>query len=276
MRTRVLSVLFFAMLAASAPLAAARSPGNNELVPVVDLQTHTNSIGMEFMLIPAGPFAVRIGQNEFGEPIFSEVTIRKPFYLGKYQVTQEQWVAIMGSNPARFKGRNNPVENVSWKDVQQFIRHLNFLEKHKKYRLPTEMEWILAASGGTGYKFFFINDPKTWQEVENALDAYAWLHNNSGGTTHPVGQKKPNQYGLYDIFGNVWEWIQDWYGDLPQERGVTDYVGPETGSGRVLRGGSWDHDTRNYQWTLRVQAKPDYRGSYVGFRLALSLEDPLK
>ena len=261
-RGAILAVLCF-LFAATAAFSA-------------ELKTHTNSIGMEFVLIPAGSYLLEeYVENEFGEKVHKpKILVSTPFYLGKYQVTQEHWVAVMGGNPARFKGRNNPVENISWDDAQQFIRRLNAREHHERYRLPTEMEWGLAASGGTGTQFFCTQYPRTWEDVANSLDAYAWFQKNSGGATHPVGQKKPNQYGLYDIFGNVWEWVQDWHGALPTEREITDYRGPASGLGRVLRGGSWDYDTRNYQWTNRIRAKPSYRGSYVGFRLALSLEKP--
>ena len=246
------------------------------VVCAAERETHTNSIGMEFVLVPAGFVLLEdYVENEFGEKVHRpKAIVSKPFYLGKYQVTQEQWVAVMGSNPARFKGRNNPVENISWNDAQAFIRQLNLREKHDRYRLPTEMEWNLAASGGTGSQFFSIQDPKSWAEVENSLDAYAWFRKNSGGSTHPVGQKKPNQYGLYDIFGNVWEWVQDWYEVLPKEREMADYRGPASGLGRVLRGGSWDYDTGNYPWSNRIRAKQNYQGSYVGFRLAISPEAP--
>ena len=253
--------LFCVLLAATAAFSA-------------DLKTHTNSIGMEFVLIPAGSFLLEGHGKHASKAYKPEASISKAFYLGKYQVTQEQWAAIMGSSPARFKGRDNPVETVSWDDVQEFIKRLNVKERHRRYRLPTEMEWGLAASGGTGSQFFCIQDPKSWEEVEKSLDAYAWFKKNSGGSTHPVGQKEPNPYGLYDIFGNVWEWVQDWFADLPKARELAEYRGPESGLGRVLRGGSWDHDTRNFPWTNRIRAKPGHRSGYVGFRLALSPEAP--
>jgi len=246
------------------------------VVFAADLQTHTNSIGMEFVLIPAGSFLLEDSvKNDFGETVYRpKVSISKPFYIGKYQVTQEQWTAVMGNDPSKFKGRTNPVEHVSWQDTQEFIKRLNAREGHARYRLPTEMEWDLAASGGTGSQFFSIHDPKNWEELENSLDAHAWLQKNSGGSTHPVGQKQPNQYGLYDMFGNVWEWVQDWYGVLPKEREIADYTGPAAGVRRVLRGGSWDYDSRNSSWAYRIGVKPGYQGSYVGFRLALSPELP--
>ena len=232
----------------------------------------TNSIGMEFVLVPAGSFQVVTGKNEFDEDVFSRASISKPFYLGKYPVTQEQWAAVMGSNPAQFKGRHNPVEMVSWNDVQEFIRRLNAKEGHNRYRLPTEMEWELAARGGTNTKYFFMEDPKTWEKAEGLLADYAWFRGNARETTQPVGQKKPNPYGFYDIYGNVFEWVQDWYADLPKTPEMIDYRGPETGVSRVNRGGSWFYAAKLSRSDHRDYDKPDFRDTDLGFRLALSPE----
>ena len=165
-----------------------------------------NSIGMEFVLIPSGSFVM--GRD----PLFEEdrddelpqhkVNISKPFYLGKYQVTQAQWVAVMEDNPSGFKGPANPVEQVSWNDAQEFIKRLNVKEGHNRYRLPTEAEWEYAARAGADTVYFFGND-------ENILPVYAWFIDNSRKTPHPVGKKRPNAWGLYDVHGNVWEWVQD-------------------------------------------------------------------
>ena len=234
----------------------------------------TNSMGMEFVLIPAGSFPIVTGKNDFGEDVLAKAIVSKPFYLGKYEVTQEQWVAVMGSNPSEFKGRPNPVEQVSWDDVQEFIKRLNAKEGHNRYRLPTEMEWELEARGGTDTVFFFMKDPETWAEAERPLSDYAWFDKNSGGSTHPVGQKKPNPYGLYDIYGNVCEWVEDWYEDLPESREITDYRGPEEGEGslRVGRGGSWDSGTVSCRSAFRYHFTPGLRSYCIGFRLALSPE----
>jgi formylglycine-generating enzyme required for sulfatase activity len=237
-------------------------------------KTYTNSIGMEFVRIPAGSFPIATGRNDFGEIVSgTKAVITKPFYLGKYEVTQEQWVAVMGSghNPSVFKGRTNPVESVSWNDVQEFIRRLNDREGHTKYRLPTEMEWEHAARGGTGTLYFFMKDPKTFEEAEAPLADYAWFGKNSGAT-HPVGQKKPNPYGLYDIYGNVWEWVQDWGGDLPKSPEIIDYRGPSSGSVRVNRGGSWYSDAERCRSGYRSHDTPDDWGFDTGFRLALSAD----
>ncbi|GHV53351.1 hypothetical protein FACS1894206_03870 [Deltaproteobacteria bacterium] len=243
-------------------------------------KTHTNSIGMELVLIPAGSFALELDVvNEFKEVLYSpKMIISKPFYLGKYEVTQEQWAAVMGNSPAKFKGRTNPVERVSWNDAQEFIKRLNEKEGHKRYRLPTEMEWEWAAKGGAGETrlWFFMENRKdyktTLEEATRALGAYAWFSENSGSTTHPVGQRKPNPYGLYDIYGNVYEWVQDWSTRLPTDKEVRDYSGPADGSLRVIRGGSWGRYTGSCRSSYRYGLTPDYETNYVGFRLALSPE----
>ena len=227
-------------------------------------KSFTNSIGMEFVLIPAGQSIRAEGLNDFGEEAEHQVSISQPFYLGKYEVTQEQWVAVMGtgSNPSIFKGRTNPVENVSWDDVQVFIQKLNEKEGDNKYRLPTEAEWEHAARAGSETKWFFGSDP-------NQLGKYAWFKDNSAGTTHPVGEKQPNPWGLYDIYGNVWEWVQDWYGEYP-EGAMMDPTGPASGSARIYRGGSWFNPANSCRSAYRGKRLPGYRRSHLGFRLAFS------
>jgi formylglycine-generating enzyme required for sulfatase activity len=234
----------------------------------------TNSIGLEMLLIPSGSFIIwHESTTESGIRFISplhQVIISRPFYLGKYPVTQEQWEAVMESNPSNFKGRTNPVENVSWDDAQEFIKRLNAREGHNRYRLPTEMEWEYAALGGTDTLDFFGESPEEW---ERSLGDYVWFRHNSGGTTHPVGRKKPNPYGLYDIYGNVREWVQDWDAELPKDEELTDYRGPATGFGRMYRGGSWYDSYGGYfQPTFRIDFSPVDRRSHTGFRLALSLE----
>jgi formylglycine-generating enzyme required for sulfatase activity len=230
--------------------------------------TYTNSIGMEFVLIPAGSF---VSEDEEGGPNGPRMIVSKPFYLGKYEVTQEQWVAVMGNNPAKFKGPDNPVESVSWNDAREFIERLNAREGRNLYRLPTEAEWELAARGGTDTKLFFMEDPKIWEEAESPLADYAWFNKNSSDTTHPVGQKKPNQYGLYDIYGNVWEWVEDWHGKLPEARELGDYQAP-SGEDRVNRGGGWGNEAEDCRSGYRGFDGPDYRDDGFGFRLAFSAE----
>jgi formylglycine-generating enzyme required for sulfatase activity len=185
--------------------------------------------------------------------------------LGKYEVTQQQWMAVMGDNPSKFKGRSNPVEQVSWDDVQDFIRRLNQKEGTNKYRLPTEAEWEYAARAGT---------TSTWSFGDDASDTgrYAWYRDNR---THPVGQKQPNAWGLHDMHGNAYEWVQDWYDDGYYARSPgTDPKGPSTGAFRVLRGGGWGDSARFLRSASRSYNAPDSRPGDLGFRLAFSPSHP--
>lgn len=143
-------------------------------------------------------------KDRFEDETQHDVTLTESFEMGQFPVTQSQWEAVMGNNPSYFKGENNPVECVSWNDAQEFIKKLNDEDTEYTYRLPTEAEWEYCARGGTTTAYHFSDSPKD-------LGDYAWFYDNSGGTTHPVGEKKPNQYGLYDMLGNVWEWCQDVY-----------------------------------------------------------------
>jgi formylglycine-generating enzyme required for sulfatase activity len=248
-------------------------------------KTYTNSIGMEFVLIPAGSFLrekeVKESTNVFGEKERTtiperKVTISKPYYIGKYEVTQEQWYAVMGNNPSRFPGRKNPVERVSWYGARAFIERLNQKEGHNRYRLPTEAEWEYAATAGKtpGYYYDMTDN--------NQIGEYAWYPDNMGKSTHPVGQKKSNNFGLYDIFGNVDEWVNDWYGEYPKIS-VTDPHGPQSGSYRVTRGDcsygahglregyyyycAPDHRSYSSPETVEVTREP---WGQIGFRLVLS------
>ena len=218
--------------------------------------------GMEFVFVKGGCF-------EMGDTFGDGYSYEKPvhdvcvsdFYMGKYEVTQGQWEVIMGDNPSYFKncGDNCPVENVSWNDVQEFIERLNS-KTGKKYRLPTEAEWEYAAcSGGKREKYAGTNDNP---------DDYAWHDSNSGKKTHPVGQKRPNGLGLYDMTGNVWEWCSDWCGEDYYASSPKDNPqGPSSGSYRVLRGGSWFYSPRVIRASNRGIDFPSFRLIYNGFRL---------
>jgi len=265
----ILCALFFVWLSAPSRAAPPSTQSQQEL------QTYTNSIGMEFVRIPAGSFTrtstTKNGMNE-EEKKQSTFIISKAFYLGKYPVTQEQWSAVMGKNPASFKGQTHPVENVSWDDAQEFINRLNVNEKHKRYRLPAEVEWELAVRGGRDTPFFFLKDSPDWEKAADDLDGYAWFGNNAGGTTHPVGQKKPNPYGLHDMYGNVWEWMQDWYTEMPADREIRDYLGTAQDSLHVLRGGCWVCKVGLFRSGNRNHGLANKRNSHIGFRLASSIE----
>ena len=183
------------------------------------------------------------------------------FYIGKYEVTQSLWKAVMGSNPSNWEGDNLPVEDVSWNDCQTFLRKLNAMTG-KNFRLPTEAEWEYAARGGNlsrGYQY----------SGSKKIDDVAWYANNSGGETHPVGTKAPNELGIYDMSGNVCEWCQDWYGDY-HGYSQTNPTGQSSGSGRVLRGGGCAFVARSCRVAFRDWSTPDMRLYYLGFRLALS------
>jgi formylglycine-generating enzyme required for sulfatase activity len=177
------------------------------------------------------------------------------------EITQKQWRKIMGNNPSLFKdcGDDCPVENISWGDVQEFIRRLNQAEGVKTYRLPTEAEWEFACRAGSAMKFSFGDN-------EDDLGNYAWYDKNSGRRTHPVAQKKPNAWGLYDMYGNVSEWCQDWQDDYPSGT-VKDPKGPASGQHRILRGGSWLSSKVVLQSAFRGQDYPVVRSNDIGFRL---------
>lgn len=226
--------------------------------PALD-KTLVNSIGMEFVLIPAGIYQMGSAMGDPDERPMHQVTISKPFYLGTREVTQAQWQAVMGSNPSLFQGNPNlPVEQVWWTDAQEFVRKLNAKEGHTKYRLPTEAEWEYAARAGTMTAYSFGDDA-------TRLGEYAWYKDNSGGHTHPVGQLKPNPWGLYDIHGNVWEWVQDWYKRYKPDA-VTDPPGPDSGTHYMRRGCAWNNVTSACRSTNRYSVA-GYRDDFLGFRL---------
>jgi len=180
--------------------------------------------------------------------------------LGAYEVTQEQYEKVMGNNPSRFKGDTKPVENVSWNDAIDFCRKLS-KEEGVEYRLPTEAEWEYACRAGTttGYSF---------GDNVSQLGEYAWYRNNSDNTTHAVGEKLPNAWGLYDMHGNVGEWCQDWSGDYGNEKVVIDPTGAASGKYRVCRGGAFFLQPEFVRSASRYSNRPGLRIDFFGFRLA--------
>jgi formylglycine-generating enzyme required for sulfatase activity len=191
-----------------------------------------------------------------------EVTLTKGFWLGKYEVTQAQWESLPKSNPSWFPGPDNPVDSVSWNDVQDFLLILNVNTSGGTYRLPTEAEWEYAYRAGTTHRFYWGDDPP----LETEIDNNAWYLEISSDMTHPVGQKEPNGWGLYDMSGNVEEWCQDWYGDYPAGP-VTDPQGPGSDTVRVRRGGSWEDFPRFCRAAARTNGTLDTRSYDFGFRL---------
>jgi formylglycine-generating enzyme required for sulfatase activity len=225
----------------------------------------TKSIGMKLAWIPPGTF--QMGSNDFdNEKPIHTVKITQGFYMGIYVVTQEQYQKVMGSDPSYFKGLNCPVEMVFWNDAMEFCKKLSQTEG-KTYRLPTEAEWEYACRAGTTSKYGF-------GDSDSHLGDYAWYDRNSGDMTHPVGEKKPNAWGLYDMHGNVWEWCQDWYAKDwyskgPAKNPLNESYGDMMGRG--LRGGSWNSYSSYCRASYRDDDYPYYRSSHIGFRVVLDL-----
>jgi formylglycine-generating enzyme required for sulfatase activity len=226
-------------------------------------------VKLELVLIPAGEFKMGSPDSDKsafpGEKPQHRVRITKPFCLGKYLVTQEQWEAVMGNNPSSFKGPKNPVEEVSWDDCQKFLEKLNAKvgTEHGKFVLPTEAQWEYACRARSTTRYCFGDD-------ESGLGVYAWYNANSDLKAHPVGVKRPNAWELYDMHGNVFEWCQDWddedyYANSPTD----DPTGPATGPGRVLRGGHWGSPARLCRSAYRGGGGPGYRSADLGFRVSL-------
>lgn len=273
--------LAFVIAAAAAPTRAlpAQQP------------TLTNTIGMEFVLMSPGRMLVGRFQPECPRPTPAAaaqdaatnpraqwtlddyarceemakrdalpgftVTISRAYYIGKYEVTQAEWKRVMGTNPSVFQGskvRGNadrhPVDNVTWADAQAFVRKLNAMDTTGRHRLPTEFEWEYAARAGAA------REP-SWDEIRES----AWEQDVDLGTTHPVGGKKPNAWGLYDTLGNVWEWVADYY----NEGLFAAPVPPKTGKTHVLKGGSFVSDVKNTTWSTHAGGPGS--GFDVGFRI---------
>lgn len=266
-------VLGFVLLFCSASFAVSQVNGNGIIKSQEPVSSSTSLktvvAGIEFVSIAPGTFEMGTKDGwRLGDLKLHKVTLTRGFEMGRYEVTQGEWERVMGNNPSSQKrcGKNCPVENVTWEEVQEFISKLNEIKDGYIYRLPTEAEWEYACRAGLSGDF------------EGDLEEVGWFWANSGGRTHEVGTKPANDWGLYDMYGNVFEFVSDWYGNEAID-GVKDPTGPETGKYRVIRGGgfgthkyiSWassdgtsgegqrQPSTRNTQWTPRT---PN-----VGFRL---------
>ncbi len=261
-----------------------------------------NGVSIELVWCPPGKFTMGSPKDEKGRSdneLLKEtehlVTLTKGFWIGKYEITQEQWEAMMGNNPSKFKkaGLKAPVENVSWDDCQQFVAKLNAKFPGQAFRMPTEAEWEYACRAGSGAALHNGKELTDAEEGFASLDEIAWHRGNSGrdggtlhlvrtgetivfGTPQVVGQKKPNAWGLYDMSGNVFEWCQDWLGELPPEP-ATDPTGPQAGKYRVVRGGCCSAVAQCYRSASRGGSGPSAKGEgmvplYFGFRLAASAQ----
>ena len=247
---------------------------NQEELIVVDLESVVNAriekerqsdFWIEMVYVQGGTFMMGATSEQGSDCRDNEKPVHQvtlsDYYIGKYQVTQKQWEAVMGNNPSKFKGDNLPVEMVSWDDTQEFIKRLNMLTG-KKYRLPTDAEWEYAARGGNksrGYKY----------SGSNNINDVAWYEDNSDKKTHPVGTKQPNELSIYDMNGNVWELCNDWYGDY-SNTAKTNPMGPSSGSYRVFRGGGWYNSAEFCRVSYRERRSPGAPGtSLLGFRVVL-------
>ena len=224
--------------------------------------TYTDDHGIEFVLIEPGRFKMGSEEGHADERPVHPVEITQPFYLGKYAVTQAQWQAIQGQNPSQFGGPQHPVEQVSWNDVQRFLQKINRGEE--LYRLPTEAEWEYACRAGTSTKYSF-------GDSIDVLKGYAWYSSNSEGKTHPVGQMQPNPWGLYDMHGNVWEWVEDRYAEdyykLGESKAMVDPQGAASGTHRAFRGGGWISGAESLRSTKRNYGTPGTEDNRIGFRI---------
>ncbi|MBQ2592471.1 MAG: formylglycine-generating enzyme family protein [Candidatus Riflebacteria bacterium] len=231
-------------------------------------------IALEMIYCPKGSF--RMGSPKKREEYPHEVKLTKPFYIGKYPVTQMQYYAIMKKQPSFFKGEDRPVESVSWDDAKEFVENINFLYKRQlpqgyKFALPSEAQWEYACRAGTTSDLNNGRNIISGTGKSESLDEVAFYSQNSDDKTHPVGKKKPNNWGIYDMHGNVCEWCEDIYDYYP-ERDVTDPTGPESGSYHVLRGGSYLSNPGTCRSASRYYNYHDDKQKFMGFRLAMIKE----
>jgi len=245
----------------SSAYRAVESEGRDEINGLWKEIVHKES-GIVLRLVPAGEFDMGSNSGEADEKPVHRVQISEPFYIGKYEVTQKQWKAVMGNNPGRWKGDNLPVERVSWKNAQEFCRKVGG-------DLPTEAQWEYACRAGTNTKWSF-------GDATTKIGEYAWYRGNHQGKLHEVGQKSPNPWGLHDMHGNAWEWCRDWYESNYYSRcagGVTDPTGPGKGTSRVIRGGSIGSAAIHLRSARRHKNSPDLKDDdLVSFRVVIPAE----
>jgi len=243
--------------------AEAPSPKVVELPSSFSKPELTMDIGggvtLEFVLIRPGSLMMGMPNGNSNERPVHEVKLTQPFYLGKYEVTQSQWLAVMPANPSNFEGPKLPVEQVSWEQCQTFLAKLGERQSRWKFSLPTEAQWEYACrAGNRGTHIFGESDEQLWP--------HAWHQQNSRETTHPVGSKKPNAWGLYDMHGNVKEWCLDGYAEY-SEGAVKDPQGPTSSPYRIFRGGGWNDYSANCRATIRDFLYPVGYDDDLGLRV---------
>ncbi|MGH9843706.1 MAG: formylglycine-generating enzyme family protein [Blastocatellia bacterium] len=264
-QTRPLSSRRLLVLVLLVPFAAScrsawSSPNANAIATLIGDAGYVRIEPGDFLMgAPKEETAIAGAERETGfrERPRHRVAITRAFEIGKYEVTQRQWEAVMGSNPSAFKGIELPVTNVSWNDVQEFLTRLQPLDGKHRYRLPTEAEWEMASrADGTG------------ETSADALQETAWFDANSLSRPHPVGRLKPNAWGLHDMQGNVWEWVEDWYDRYYYKTSpAEDPSGPPAGQSKVQRGGSWQSGAWQCRPAARGYSLPAERNHLTGFRL---------
>jgi len=246
------------------PVVNAEPPAVNPIATNTPVEGLTVDLGggvkLELVRIQPGTFLM--GSFQHNPPVHS-VTLTKPFYIGKYEVTQEQWLAVMSENRSRFKDAKRPVENVSWEDCQKFLATLNATAVGRRFSLPTEAQWEYSCRAGGTNEF-------SKSDVEADLDSVAWHQKNAAKMTQPVGGKEPNAWGLYDMLGNVWEWCDDWWGNFDGADEI-DPPGPKEGWMRVLRGGSWFNYGASCRTANRGFYEPTTRNDHSGFRVVVTV-----
>lgn len=224
----------------------------------------TNVIGMKLVALAPGTFTMGSPASEAGRKASETphaVTIAQPFFLGQYEVTQAEYEGVMGGNPSKKVGAQRPVDHISWHDAVAFCAKLSEMDPKFNYRLPTEAEWEYACRAGTETRYYWGDDP----ELKH-IGSHAFFKENAGGETHPVGQKQPNGWGLYDMNGNVWEWCADWM--APYDVTATaDPQGPESGEQKVCRGGCWAYDAMRCRSAERNEAPADSVHVNLGMRV---------
>ena len=254
------------------------SSGNTSQIITIPLTLPSGATPLEMVLIQPGTFTMGSPANEIGHNSIAgygneaprhQVTLTNPFYIGKFLVTQAHWFAVMGTKPSSWSGNNLPVEQITWNDCQEFIKKINALGQGT-FRLPTEAEWEYACRAGTTTRFYWGDDPN-----DSDIKSFAWYRDNASDKTHEVGLKKSNDWGLFDMNGNVWEWCQDWYGEYASDEQINPQ-GPATGTDRVLRGGSWYNDAAGSRSATRNKFYVDYKNWANGFRVVMTVPTPTK
>lgn len=263
MKKRILVTLISLLIISIISVVIIRSVNKKEDSMIINIG---NGITIDLTLIKKGAFNMGSleGQGEEDEGPRHEVTISKNFYMGTYEITQAQFEEVMGYNPSKFVGENNPVDSVSYKESLEFIEKLNEITG-KKFSLPTEAQWEYACNCDINTSWFYGS-----KENESELESYAWIYSNSEGKPHEVGTKKANPWGLYDMYGNVQEWCNDWYENPYALNTKKDPMGPESGSSRVIRGGAWGDYINTVRTTYRNASGEENKNNGTGFRISLN------